>query len=213
VTGRHDPTVVTAVLVAAEAAINRGLELDPTSARDLADMAGTVLAIDCSSPEIEVFAIVEETGRLHLTPYWEASADVRVRGELTDFLALATAEDPAATLINSDLEILGNTSPLLALQALVSRMQPDWEAPLVEALGDVAGHQLANLLRGIFRWGQASSKSLRRQLSEFILEEGQLSPPAAELEHFFEQVTALGLRVDRLESRLQRLARRLATQR
>ncbi|MGB0765090.1 MAG: ubiquinone biosynthesis accessory factor UbiJ, partial [Luminiphilus sp.] len=116
-------------------------------------------------------------------------------------------------LINSDLEILGNTSPLLALQALVSRMQPDWEAPLVEALGDVAGHQLANLLRGIFRWGQASSKSLRRQLSEFILEEGQLSPPAAELEHFFEQVTALGLRVDRLESRLQRLARRLATQR
>ena len=212
-TGRHDPTVVTAVLVAAEAAINRGLELDPTSARDLADMAGTVLAIDCSSPEIEVFAIVEETGRLHLTPYWEASADVRVRGELTDFLALATAEDPAATLINSDLEILGNTSPLLALQALVSRMQPDWEAPLVEALGDVAGHQLANLLRGIFRWGQASSKSLRRQLSEFILEEGKLSPPAAELEHFFEQVTALGLRVDRLESRLQRLARRLATQR
>ena len=212
-TGRHDPTVVTAVLVAAEAAINRGLELDPTSARDLADMAGTVLAIDCSSPEIEVFAIVEETGRLHLTPYWEAPADVRVRGELADFLALATAEDPAATLINSDLEILGNTSPLLALQALVSRMQPDWEAPLVDALGDVAGHQLANLLRGIFRWGQASSKSLRRQLSEFILEEGQLSPPAAELEHFFEQVTALGLRVDRLESRLQRLARRLATQR
>ena len=212
-TGSHDPTVVTAVLVAAEAAINRGLELDPTSARDLADMAGTVLAIDCSSPEIEVFAIVEETGRLHLTPYWEAPADVRVRGELTDFLALATAEDPAATLINSDLEILGNTSPLLALQALVSRMQPDWEAPLVDALGDVAGHQLANLLRGIFRWGQASSRSLRRQLSEFILEEGQLSPPAAELEHFFEQVTALGLRVDRLESRLQRLARRLATQR
>lgn len=212
-TGRHDPTVVTAVLVAAEAAINRGLELDPTSARDLADMAGTVLAIDCSSPEIEVFAIVEETGRLHLTPYWETPASVRVRGELTDFMALATAEDPAATLINSDLEILGNTSPLLALQALVSRMQPDWEAPLVDALGDVAGHQLANLLRGIFRWGQASSKSLRRQLSEFILEEGQLSPPAAELEHFFEQVTALGLRVDRLESRLQRLARRLATQR
>ena len=59
-TGRHDPTVVTAVLVAAEAAINRGLELDPTSARDLADMAGTVLAIDCSSPEIEVLPLLRK---------------------------------------------------------------------------------------------------------------------------------------------------------
>lgn len=207
----HDPTVVTAVLMAAEAAINRGLALDPTSARDLAELAGTVLAIECFSPDMEVFAIVRPGGTLHLTPYSEAVAHVRVRGELSDFLSLATAEDPAATLINSDLEIVGNTAPLLTLQALVTRMQPDWEAPLADALGDVAGHQLANLLRRIFRWGQASSQSLRRQLSEFILEEGRLSPPAAELEFFYQEVGALGLRVDRLESRLKRLAQRLAT--
>lgn len=211
--GSHDPTVVTAVLMAAEAAINRALELDPASSRDLADMAGTVLAIECLSPDVEVFAIVEAEGKLHLTPYSEHNADTRVRGTLNDFLALATAEDPAATLINSDLEIVGNTAPLLALQTLVSKMQPDWEAPLVNVLGDVGGHQLANLLRQIFRWGQTSTQSLRRQLSEFILEEGRLSPPAAELDAFFKEIDVLGLRVDRLESRLKRLGQRLAGRR
>ena len=155
---QHDPAVITAVLMAAEGAINRGLELDPGSARDLADLSGTVLAIECWAPALEVFAIVEPQGRLHLTPYYEEPCSVRVRGGLEDFVALATAEDPAVTLINSHLEIIGNSAPLIALQTLVAKMDPDWEAPLVEVLGDVAGHQLANLLRQIFRWGQTAVK-------------------------------------------------------
>jgi len=191
--------------MAAEGAINRGLELDPASARDLADLSGTILAIECWAPALEVFAVVEPEGRLHLTSYCEQPCSVRVRGGLSDFLALTTADDPAVTLINSDLEIIGNSAPLIALQTLVGNMQPDWEAPLVEVLGDVAGHQLAS-------WGQNSSKSLRRQLSEFILEEGRLSPPAAELENFYQEIDSLVLKTDRIESRLKRLAQRLESQ-
>ncbi|MDG0991734.1 MAG: hypothetical protein P8Q31_10125 [Luminiphilus sp.] len=209
---QHDPAVITAALMAAEGAINRGLELDPASARDLADLSGTILAIECWAPALEVFAVVEPEGRLHLTSYCEQPCSVRVRGGLSDFLALTTADDPAVTLINSDLEIIGNSAPLIALQTLVGNMQPDWEAPLVEVLGDVAGHQLANLLRQVFSWGQNSSKSLRRQLSEFILEEGRLSPPAAELENFYQEIDSLVLKTDRIESRLKRLAQRLESQ-
>jgi ubiquinone biosynthesis protein UbiJ len=212
VQNQHDPAVITAALMAAEGAINRGLELDPASARDLADLSGTILAIECWAPALEVFAVVEPEGRLHLTSYCEQPCSVRVRGGLSDFLALTTADDPAVTLINSDLEIIGNSAPLIALQTLVGNMQPDWEAPLVEVLGDVAGHQLANLLRQVFSWGQNSSKSLRRQLSEFILEEGRLSPPAAELENFYQEIDSLVLKTDRIESRLKRLAQRLESQ-
>ena len=198
--------------MAAEGAINRSLELDPASARDLADLSGTVLAVECWAPALEIFAIVEADGQLHLTSYSEQLCNVCIRGGLSDFLTLATAEDPAVTLINSDLEIIGNSAPLIALQTIVAKMQPDWEAPLVEVLGDVAGHQLANLLRKVFSWGQNSSKSLRRQLSEFILEEGRLSPPAAELENFYQEIDSLVLKTDRIESRLKRLAQRLESQ-
>jgi len=60
--------------------------------------------------------------------------------------------------------------------------------------------------------GKASAVSFKRQLSEFILEEGRLTPPAAELDDFYEQIEQLGLRVDRLQSRVQKLARRIGEQ-
>ena len=85
----------------------------------------------------------------------------------------------------------------------------DWEAPLVNALGDVAGHQLAEMLRSAFAWGRQASTSLGRQLNEFIHEEARLSPPRLELEDFYRDVQELALRVDRLQSRTERLQKRL----
>ena len=205
----HDPALLAGAFGALETAINRALALAPASAKDLAEMAGTLIAIECTAPALVAFITIEPDGMLHLAGYSEQQPATRVRGTLSNFIALATAEDPAATLINSDLEIIGNSAPLIALQQIVTRMDVDWEAPLVDVLGDVAGHQLAQLLRGAFSWGGHAASSLRRQLSEFILEEGQLSPPAAELEHFYGEVQALNLRVERLQSRLQRLSKRI----
>lgn len=205
----HDPAVVTAVLAALEAAVRRALDLAPAATRELQELADTVLAIECTAPQVEIFVIVTRDGQLHFSHYSECKVTTRVRGPADSFVALAMAEDPAATLINSDLEIVGNTAPLLALQQIITGMDLDWEAPLVETLGDVAGHQLAQLLRGLFTWSEGARNSLRRQLSEFILEEGRLSPPAAELEQFYSGVDKLNLRVDRLQSKLKRLARQI----
>ena len=207
--GDHDPAVITAVLAAVETTINKGLSLAPVAQRDLGDLAGTVIGIECTSPEVAITAIVESSGKLHLTHYCERAVDTKVRGSLEDFIGLAMAEDPAAALINGGLELVGNTAPLIAVQQIITTMDLDWEAPLVDTLGDVVGHQLAVMLRGLFRWGKASAGSFRRQLSEFILEEGRLTPPAAELDAFYEQIEQLGLRVDRLQGRLQKLVRRV----
>ena len=168
-----------------------------------------MIGIECTSPEVAITAIVESSGELHLTHYCERAVDTKVRGSLEDFIGLAMAEDPAAALINGGLELVGNTAPLIAVQQIITTMDLDWEAPLVDTLGDVVGHQLAVMLRGLFRWGKASAGSFRRQLSEFILEEGRLTPPAAELDAFYEQIEQLGLRVDRLQGRLQKLVRRI----
>lgn len=206
---RHDPALVAGAFAAMETAVNRALELAPASSVELAELTGTIIAIDMTDADISCHIVVTPAGRLALRSVWEGGVTTRVRGRLQSFLALAAAEDPAATLINSDLEVLGSSAPLLALQQVVTRMDVDWEAPLVGALGDVAGHQLAEALRGAFSWGGQAARSLRRQLSEYILEEGRLSPPAAELEHFYRQIQTLTLRVDRLESRVRRLRQRI----
>jgi len=132
-----------------------------------------------------------------------------VIGTASDFAELATSKDPAATLINGQLELEGDSAPLLEMRNILAGLDMDWEAPLTAALGDVAGHQLAQWVRTAVSLGKQATLSLGRQLEEFIHEEARLSPPRLEVEDFFRDIQALGLQVERLQSRADRLRRRL----
>lgn len=208
-TSSLDPTVTTAALAALEAAVNQALTLDPAAQRSLARLAGCTFAIECSAP---AFAVYLQPGpeRVRLLGFHDGPATTRVAGTAADFAELANSSDPAATLINGNLTLQGDSAPLIELQQILGKLDPDWEAPLVHALGDVAGHQLAELLRAAFSNGRIISRSLLRQLEEFIHEEARLSPPRLEAEDFYDDVQALEQRVERLQSRLARLRKRMA---
>lgn len=206
--GEINPTLHTAALAALEAAVNRALALAAGSAAALAPLEDKVFALHCTAPAVDIY-LQPQGGRIRLMGIHEGETTTSIRGEASDFAELATAKDPAATLINGGLELRGDSAPLIELQQVLSRLDVDWEAPLVDTLGDVAGHQLAQLLRAGFSWGRQASSSLTRQLEEFIHEEARLSPPGLELEDFYQDVRQLGLQVDRLESRLRRFRRRL----
>lgn len=204
-----DPTLSTAAVAALEAAVNRALTLDPAAQRALARLGGHTFAIECSAP---AFAVYLQPGaeRVRLLGYHDGPVTTRVTGSASDFTELAGSSDPAATLINGNLALQGDSAPLLELQQIIGNLDLDWEAPLVDALGDVAGHQLAELLRASFSSGRVVSRSLLRQLEEFIHEEARLSPPRQEVEDFYADVQALEQRVERLQSRLARLRKRIA---
>lgn len=205
-----DPTLHGAALAALERAVNAALDLSPHSRRALTGLAGTVIAIDCTAPAFSVYLLARDDGALQLQSVFDAAVQTRVRGSASDFAALAAATDPAATLVNGGLVLEGNSAPLLAMQKIVAGLEVDWEGPLVRTLGDVPGHQLATLLRGLFSWGRKAGASLSRQLDEFVHEEARLTPPRAELEDFYGDVQTLALEVDRLASRMDRARSRLA---
>jgi ubiquinone biosynthesis protein UbiJ len=202
------PTLKTAGLAALEQALNRALALAPAGQAELSQLAGQVFALHCTAPALDVYLQPTEAG-VRLMGHYEGETTTSLRGEASDFAELATSEDPAATLINGGLEVGGDSAPLLRLQQIISRLDVDWEAPLVDTLGDVAGHQLAQTLRGAAGWGRQASASLARQLGEFIHEEARLVPPRLELEDFYQDVARLNERVERLQSRTQRLRRRM----
>jgi ubiquinone biosynthesis protein UbiJ len=140
---------------------------------------------------------------------YDGAVTTSVRGVASDFAELVTSRDPAATLINGQLELEGDSAPLLELRQILASLDMDWEAPLVATMGDVAGHQFAQMLRATYGWGRQATHSLTRQLDEFIHEEARLSPPRLELEDFYRDIQALGLRVERLQSLAGRLRKRL----
>jgi ubiquinone biosynthesis protein UbiJ len=153
--------------------------------------------------------LMPEDGQIRLWGIYDGPVTTSVRGSASDFAEVVTSKDPAATLINGRLELVGDSGSLLQLRQIVADLDMDWEAPLVAVMGDVAGHQFAQMLRATYGWGRQASNSLTRQLEEFIHEEARLSPPRLELEDFYRDIQALGMRVERLQSRADRLRRRL----
>ena len=206
--GSIDPALYTAGLAALETTLNRALELAPQSREELARLEDSVIALQCTAPELQVFLQPDSKG-IRIMGAYDGPVTTRVCGVASDFAELVTAVDPAATLINGQLELSGDSAPLLELQKILAGLDMDWEAPLVDTLGDIAGHQLAQLLRATYGWGRQASSGLRRQLDEFIHEEARLSPPRLELEDFYRDIQALDLQVERLESRTRRLRKRL----
>lgn len=207
-----NPTLHTAAVAALEAAVNQALALDPRSQAKLQPLNGKVFGFHCLSPELEVF-LLPDTTRLKLMGFWDGELTTAIRGKASDFAALATAVDPTAALINGELELQGDSAPLIELQRILSNLDMDWEAPLVNTLGDVVGHQLAQGLRGLFGWGQQASSSLIRQLEEFIHEEARLAPPRQEVEDFYHDVEQLNQRVERLQARIRKFASQQDSQR
>jgi len=202
------PTIHTAAVAALEAAANRALQLDPAAVRQLSELSGKVFRFECLRPALDLYLIPERSG-LALLGYWDGDIDTGIRGTAAEFAELAAAKDPAAALINGNLELEGDSAPLIELQRILAGLDMDWEAPLTNAFGDVAGHQLAQGLRGLSGWGRQASASIARQLEEFIHEEARLSPPRREVEDFYADIELLRLRVDRLRARMARLAAKL----
>ena len=116
-----------------------------------------MFALECTAPAFIVYLAPTESGSVRLMGVHDGPVTTRVRGGASDYAALATSEDPTATLINSPLELSGDSGPLIQLQQTLGQLDLDWEAPLVEALGDVAGHQLAEVLRAGFSWRRPGS--------------------------------------------------------
>lgn len=203
-----DPTLITAALAALERAVNAALGLDPAAKIALGQLQGQSFALECTAPPLCVYLLPGPAG-LSLQGWHEGPVTTRVRGAASDFAELAGADDPAATLINGSLQLEGDSAALIRLQEIIAGLDLDWEAPLVDVLGDVAGHQLAGFLRAGFATGRDASRSLLRQLEEYIHEEGRLAPSRQEVEDFYRDLQALQQRVERLQSRIARLRRRV----
>ena len=202
-----DPALHTGLIAAFEAAVNRALSLDPAAATRLEELDGKVFHLACTRPAIDVY-VMPSGGRVLLRGFHDGDVTTSVRGTASDFGELAAATDPAAALINGNIELEGDSGPLMDLQRIAQSLDLDWEAPLVDVLGDVVGHQVAQAIRGFARWGRHARTSLERQMDEFIHEEARLSPSRREVEDFYEDIELLGQRVDRLQARIRRLAKR-----
>jgi ubiquinone biosynthesis protein UbiJ len=196
-----NPMLLTATLAGLETLINAALEYDPGTRIALANIKGQVLAVSVTTPAMTVYITADDDG-VRLMSQWEGPVDTRLHGSLTALAKLARNEHG---FVGSGVEVIGSTALLVELQRLLKNLDIDWEDALSEKMGDLAGHQTAEVIRSGMNYTRERTREMNRLLGDFLTEEFKAAVPSAELDAFYQDVDAVRLHLDRLEARINRL--------
>lgn len=178
------------------------LRYDPGTRNSLKAMSGRTLAIEVTQPEFTLYLTAEQD-RVRLPLAVDMAPEATLRGSLTDLIALMSRE--SFSLADSGVTLQGNAQLVQQWRRILHRLDIDWEEPLNNLVGDMAGHPIAQGLRSIAGKMHRDARNLPVYLVDYLTDELQLLVSHDEAELFFDDINQLRSASDRLEARLQRL--------
>ncbi len=194
---------------ALQTALNHALSLDPETATRLAALHGRSVRLHLRGPELAL-AVTVDQGQLRVGPPAD-EAQLRVAATPGSLLAMALRRGDDA-VAPGKVDIAGDADLARRLEKLASRFTPDFEEAFARTFGDVLGVPLARAIHGGLRHARDSAGHLAEDGADWLREESRLTPAAGEVDDFLDGVDRLRERSERLQSRLDRLHRRLAGQ-
>lgn len=198
------PTLNTALIAGLELTVNKALTLDPATTKALARLTDHVYLFRCTKPALDLYLIPQKNS-VRLCSVYPHQADTSITGTAEDFLQLVTTDNPTNILVNSSIELHGDSDALIALQKIANNLDLDWESVFTDAFGDVVGHQLANTVRSANSFFQQTAKNIRNQVKDYIEHESELLPSNGEAQALYDDIDHLTLRIDRLEAKMNQL--------
>ena len=199
-----DPMINMAALAGIEKIINAALAYDPATRIALSSLTPKVLAIHITSPMITLY-IIPQDDCLRIAEHYEGEITTHLSGNVSALLLLATSNN--INLKDSGVQVMGNTHFLGELQHILHKLDLDWEELLTQLLGDILGHQSAELIRSKLNWTKDRSTNAMRLASEFLTQELNVLPSKNEVTFLNRQIDDIRLDVDRLEARLEHIFR------
>jgi ubiquinone biosynthesis protein UbiJ len=193
------------LVAVAEIGGNRLLKLDPEVDQACAELQGCCVAIEITDLDFILYCHPGNWG-IRLSKNAPASSiDATISGRTMALINLASNEDKLSTSMQEGVSFQGNVGLAQKLQAILARLDIDWEEVLAQQTGDVIAFQLAQQARKLHHWLRQSTDSILQSGSEYLREEIHLSPTETEFERFSSEATALKHAVERCEARLRKL--------
>ena len=187
-----------------EKLLNRGLPRSPRARQLCAALSGRSVAIVV--PDI-LRLRVSSNGQTLTVMRDDAPADATLRGGALSLLALAS-DSAQAVIQRGDVAISGDSEVAQGYRELAQLLRPDLEEELSLLIGDVPAHQLGRLARLAAGWSGRAADTTLRNLAEYLGHERGDLVSRNEGEQFLRGVDALRESVDRLQARLELIARR-----
>ena len=193
-----------------EVALNNALRLDSDSFNQVTALQGKIVKIQLLVVDVLFFLAPMADGIQVLADY-DAEPDTTIIGSPMALLRTALVDD-RKTLLQGDVKIEGDTNLGQKVQRILKQLDPDWEEPLAQLFGDVAGHQMGEMIRGFTNFAKNALGSLAMSSAEYVTEESRDVVTPTEAERFADKVDILRGDTDRLELRLQRLQEKIKEQ-
>lgn len=199
--------ILTALIAALEAAFNAWLKLDPDALPRLHSLQGRIIALHITGLDIKLFFIPTSTG-INISMDYQAEPDVTIKGSAMALSRLALSEDAGKALLESGVKMEGDLSTGQRFSEVLRSVDIDWEELLSHAVGDIVAHQMGEVARTTQGWLKDSMQAMRLNTREYLQEESRVLPADAELNYYLDAVDTLRSDADRLEARIQRLAKK-----
>ncbi len=166
-------------------------------------LEGRSLGVQIEGLRIHVVARVESR-QLVLAPSAERQPDATVSGTPLTLLSLV-GPGAQGRLRSGAVTITGDAEIAQSFQELLRAAQPDLEEELSRLVGDVAAHQIGNLLRSASDWGRKATATFATNVGEYLQEESRDLVTRTEIEELLASVDELRESADRLHARVERL--------
>jgi ubiquinone biosynthesis accessory factor UbiJ len=187
-----------------EQLVNRGLPRSPRARTLCAQLAGRSLAVEI--PGLTRLRVTSNGVTLGIARD-TAPADATLSGGVLALWGLA-GDSPQAAAQRGAVAISGDTEVAEQFRELGRLLRPDPEEELALLVGDVAAHRLARVARIALRLPRRAARTALVNLAEYLGHERGDLVPRREGEQFLRGVDSLREDVDRLQARLELLARR-----
>lgn len=197
--------IPTALLAAAESALNGYIALDPEGARAFAPIYGRIVAIEIEGLGARL-TLIPGPDRLQLFGPYDATPDCLIRGAPLALARMGMAERKESGLSSGEVHIEGDSTVAQHLSEAMAGLDVDWEEQLSRLVGDPLAHQVGQGLRALGEWGRRTGETVKGNLKEYLEEEARLLPSRYEVLDFLSRVDTLRDDVERMEARIERLS-------
>ena len=150
-----------------ETAINQVLYLDKESPSRVKKLQGKLLQVDLEGLAITLF-FTFKYGNVKVNLDADAEPDTIISGTPVALFSMAEPEDSNWGLPDSKVTINGDASLARDLERIFSKLDPDWESPLIGVLGDTAGYHAAQGIRHSVEAAKSTARTLGDMLSNYM---------------------------------------------
>ncbi|MCK4866303.1 MAG: SCP2 sterol-binding domain-containing protein [Gammaproteobacteria bacterium] len=199
--------IILTLTEALETSINLVLKKDPDTLKKFSVLQGKVIAFELTDLNFTLYLFPHTEG-VQVQYLYEGKADTTLQGSPLAFINMSLG-DSTESFFSGEIRIKGDIELGQHFKRILEQLDLDWEEWLSEYSGDLIAFKAGSLIRDLNAWGKDTFKTLKLDASEYLQDEGQLTPHSAELEKFISNISQLRDDTARIEARLSRLQKQL----